>query len=293
MLPYVFMGEWISPSLAWLKIGSYGVMMALGFLTSMWLLTRELRRRNLPPAYAETVVLLAIVGGVLGSKLAYLLTEADHFAWGDLLSGSGLTWHGGLILAAALIIGWFRYRRLHLPVMLDAVAPMLASGYAFGRLGCQISGDGCYGLPCAPGLWDRVVCMAYPHGIVPTLEKVHPTPLYEAFANFALFGVLWKLRTRVRHPGILFGIYLVVSGSSRFVVEFVRRADGRPDRFLDLRDAHWVALGQVALGLVLAVWWHYRRERGVPDYGVMPAVSATAPVREPGRPRKGSRRPKV
>lgn len=292
MLPYVFLGEWISPSLSWLKIGSYGVMMALGFLTALWLLARDLRRRNLPPAYAETVVFLAIVGGVLGSKLAYLWTEAEHFEWGDLLSGSGLTWHGGLILAATMIIVWFRIRRLPVPVMLDAVAPMLASGYAFGRLGCQVSGDGCYGLPCSPESWDRIFCMAYPHGIVPTTVEVHPTPLYEAFVNFALFGVLWKLRTRIRHPGVLFAIYLAVSGLSRFAVEFIRRADGRPDRFLELRDAHLVALAQLVLALALGLWWWYRRGRGVPDYGVMPAPVAAGAQPEEARAhrRRKSRR---
>lgn len=279
MLPYVFLGEWISPHLAWLKIGSYGVMMAIGFLTAAWLLARELKRRNIPPAYADTIILLGIVGGVLGSKLAYMLTEAEEFHWGDLLSGAGLTWHGGLILAAALIIGWFVRKRLPLPVMLDAVAPMLASGYAFGRLGCQVSGDGCYGLPCGPDAVDRFLCMAYPHGIVATQEEVHPTPLYEAAVNFLLFALLWRLRTRIRNPGVLFGIYLAGSGLSRFAVEFIRRPDGRPDRIWGLRDAHLVALGQVLLGVILVAWWGIRRAPGLPEYGILaPAAAASAPA---------------
>jgi phosphatidylglycerol---prolipoprotein diacylglyceryl transferase len=285
MLPYVFLGSWIHPSLSWLKIGSYGVMMAIGFLTASWLLARDLKRRNLSPAIADTVILLGIVGGVLGSKLAYMLTEADRFEWGDLFSGSGLTWHGGLILAAALIIGFFFWKRLSLPVMLDVVAPELASGYAFGRLGCQVSGDGCYGLPCTPEALDRVLCISYPNGIIPTHEAVHPTPLYEAAANFALFGVLWALRGRIRNPGVLFGIYLTVSGLSRFAVEFIRRADGRADRFWGLRDAHLIALGQVLLGLGMMLWWGLRKAPGLPDYGVMPAAPAPAPAAE--RKRRG------
>ena len=277
MIPYVFLGEWISTHLAWLKIGSYGVMMAMGFLTAAWLLTRELARRNIPPAYADTIILLGIVGGVLGSKLAYMLTEAEEFHWGDILSGAGLTWHGGLVLAAGMIIGWFHWKRLPLPVMLDAVAPMLASGYAFGRLGCLISGDGCYGLPCGPDAADRVLCMAFPRGIVPTHEEVHPTPLYEAAVNFLLFALLWKLRTRIRNPGVLFGLYLVGSGLARFAIEFLRRPDGRPDRFWGLRDAHLVALGQVLLGAILGAWWGLRRAPGLPEYGVL-APAAAAPV---------------
>lgn len=279
MLPYVFLGEWISPKLAWLKIGSYGVNMALGFLTGLWLLGRELRRRNIPAVYAETVIFLAIIGGVIGAKLAYVLTEAEHFSWTELISGSGLTWHGGLILAAGMVIGWFIYKKLPIPVMLDAVAPMLASGYAFGRVGCQISGDGCYGLPCSPDAFDKIFCMAYPNGIVPTNIEVHPTPLYEAFVNFVLFGVLLKIRGKFKNPGILFSIYLIVSGFSRFFVEFIRRADGRPDRFLGLRDAHLIALGQVVLGLLLVWIFTKFRSSKIPDYGIMPATPEPVPAK--------------
>ncbi len=286
MLPYVFLGEWIHPSLAWLKIGSYGVMMACGFLTAAWLLSRDLRRRNLDPAISDAVILLGIIGGVLGSKLAYMLTEADRFEWGDLLSGSGLTWHGGLILATVLIVGYFYVKRLPLRVMLDAVAPELASGYAFGRLGCQVSGDGCYGLPCSADSLDRVFCMAYPNGIVPTLEQVHPTPVYESLSNFVLFVILWKLRGRIRNPGVLFAIYLVVSGLSRFLVEFIRQPESRPDRFWSLRDAHLIALGQVLLGLILGTWWALRKPASLPDCGVMPVQAEASAVAGKGRRRR-------
>jgi phosphatidylglycerol:prolipoprotein diacylglycerol transferase len=281
MWPYVV--EW-----GWFKIGTYGVMMAVGFLTASWLLARDLKRRNMSPAIADTIVLLGIVGGVLGAKLAYMWTEARSFEWGDLLSGNGLTWHGGLILAAAMIIGFFFWKGLPLRVMLDVVAPELATGYAFGRLGCQISGDGCYGVPCGPDAVDKFLCMAYPNGIVPEHAVVHATPMYEAAANFALFGILWKLRGRIRNPGVLFGIYLVASGASRFAIEYIRRADGRPDRFWGLRDAHLIALGQIVLGLVLLAWWGFKKPASLPDYGVMPASApapSTAPVR--ARRRKG------
>lgn len=270
MWPYVV--EW-----GWFKIGTYGVMMACGFLTASWLLARDLRRRNMSPAIADTVILLGIVGGVLGAKLAYMLTEAPTFRFGDLLSGSGLTWHGGLILAAAMIIAYFFWKKLPLRVMLDSVAPELASGYAFGRLGCQVSGDGDYGIPCTPDSLDRIFCMAYPNGIVPTHEQVHPTPVYEALSNFLLFWVLWKLRDRIRNPGVLFAIYLVVSGLSRFFVEFIRQPESRPERFWGLRDAHLIGLGQVVLGVVLGVWFSLVKKPGLPDYGVMPVAVEASP----------------
>jgi phosphatidylglycerol:prolipoprotein diacylglycerol transferase len=254
------------------RVGSYGVMMAIGFLTAWWLLARDLRRRGIDPAVAETTIFLGVTSGLIGAKLAYLFTEAPSFEWSDLWSGSGLTWHGGLILAATVIIAYYLLRRLPLRVMVDAVAPTLASGYGFGRIGCHLAGDGDFGIPCAPGWWHDVVCMAYPNGMVPspcevqgfrydicplnapdpTWLSVHPTPVYEALGAFALFGLLWFLRKRIRIPGMLSAIYLVLAGLSRFAVEFIRLSEARPDRFLGLRDAQVVALGMVLLGVVVA-----------------------------------------
>lgn len=264
-----------------IEIGTYGVMMAVGFLTASWWLGRDLRRRNIDPAVGDMTIMIAIVLGVIGSKLAYLLTEADSFSLKDFVSGAGLTWHGGLILAAAGIIGYWLSKKFPLPVMLDTVSPMLASGYAFGRLGCLISGDGCYGVTCQPSSWDHFMCMAFPNGIVPTAPGVvvHPTPLYEAVSNFILAGILWKLRRKFKRPGILFAIYLAWSGFSRFLVEFIRRSDGRPDRLLGLRDAHLIALLQVVLALVVLGWAMYRSLPASQEYGVLPAA-APKPVRK-------------
>lgn len=254
------------------RIGSYGLMMAVGFLTSWALLARDLRRRGLDPSLAEGTIFLGVLGGLVGAKLAYLWTEAPSWEWSDLVSGSGLTWHGGLILAAGLIVAYYLWHRLPLGVMADAVAPLLASGYAFGRVGCQLAGDGDYGIPCTPGAWYERLCMSYPAGIVPspcevagryhevcpitpapvTWLPVHPTPVYEALAGFALFGLLWALRTRVRRPGLLFAAWAILAGLSRFAVEFIRLSEDRPDRWMGLRDAQWVALAMVALGIVVA-----------------------------------------
>jgi prolipoprotein diacylglyceryltransferase len=315
-----------------IPIGSYGVMMAIGFLTAMALLTRELRRRHIDEKVAETTIFLGIVFGVLGAKLAYMLTEADRWSWKDLVSGSGLTWHGGLILAASVIIGWFVWKRLPLMVMLDAVAPTLATGYAFGRVGCQIAGDGDFGVSCMrylqnascwvfgspvsgdlsdacfgavqpEGVEGTVLrsacpidfcipdgfpgfCMSYARGIVPSRhgDIVYATPVYEAINNFLLFGLLWALRKRIRHPGVLFAIYLIGSGFLRFGIEFIRQDEGRPYRFWGLRDAHLVALGQVALGLAIAAYAMLRKVPATEEYGVLPVDAA--PASQPSKARK-------
>lgn len=310
-----------------IPIGTYGVMMAIGFMTAMSLLTRDLRRRNIDVKVADTTIFLGIVFGVLGAKLAYMLTEAERWSWKDLFSGSGLTWHGGLILAAAAIIIWYAWKRLPLLVMIDAVAPTLASGYAFGRIGCQLAGDGDYGISCMKYLENATCwilgkpvsgeladacfgpiqpdgvegtvlrsacpidicipngfpgfCMSYARGIVPTRhgDIVHPTPVYESINNFLLFGLLWYLRKRIKHPGVLFAIYLIGSGLLRFGIEFIRQEESRPYRFLGLRDAQIVALGQVALGIVLSIYAMLRKIPAGQEYGVL----------QPQRPAKARR----
>lgn len=281
-----------------IRIGTYGVMMAIGFYTALKLLVRDYKRRGIDVKIAENVIFLGIVGGVLGAKLAYMFTEAQSVSWKDFFSGAGLTWHGGLILAAILIIGYFRLKRLPLLVMVDSVAPTLASGYAFGRIGCQLAGDGDYGLPCGDFVaqdscwlvkmyekgfefcWAKVkplFCMSYPDGIVPTNELVHPTPVYEAITNFALFGILWGLRKRIKHPGVLFSLYLIGAGFLRFSIELIRQPEGRPERFLGLRDAQIVALASVVIGIVLAICALARKIPQGQEYGVLKTQAATPP----------------
>ena len=273
-----------------MKIGTYGVMMAVGFLTALWLLQREFARRRLDPKLAENVIFLGIVGGVVGAKLAYMFTEADHPSLKDFFSGAGLTWHGGLILAAILILVYFRRKKIPILVGCDAVAPMLASGYAFGRIGCQLAGDGDYGLPCGDFVnkaacyvvdvyqrgfdfcWSKVpplFCMSYPDGIVPTTQLVHPTPVYEATTNFALFFALWKVRDKFRRPGVLFALYLIGAGVLRFAIEFVRQPEGRPYRFWGLRDAQIIAFLEIALGIFLWLFVTMTRRNVGPDYGIV------------------------
>lgn len=290
-----------------IRIGTYGVMMAVGFLTALKVLSHDLRRRGVDPKFAENTVFLGIVGGVVGAKLAYMFTEAQTVSWRDFFSGAGLTWHGGLILAATLIIGYYRLKRLPVLVMVDAVAPTLASGYAFGRIGCQLAGDGDYGLACGDfvdrascwlvGIYERgfefcfaktrpLFCMSYPDGIVPTEELVHPTPVYEAISNFLLFGVLWAVRKRIRHPGVLFALYLVGSGVLRFLIEAIRQPEGRPDRFFGLRDAEIIALASIAGGLVLAVVARLRRIPDGQEYGVLREPILSSPSQPPRRAKK-------
>jgi phosphatidylglycerol:prolipoprotein diacylglycerol transferase len=137
------------------------------------------------------------------------------------------------------VVLWARWRRWLGWQLFDAAAVPLAVGYAIGRVGCQLSGDGDYGVES-----DLPWAMAYPEGTVATTEEVHPTPVYETLAMGIAGLVLWRLRDRFA-PGVLFGLYLVIAGTERFLVEFVRRND---DVAGGLTQAQLIALALLALG---------------------------------------------
>jgi phosphatidylglycerol---prolipoprotein diacylglyceryl transferase len=230
-----------------IKIHSFGLMMALSFLVTTIMAGREFRRRGLDPDHANEAGLGAMIGGVLGAKIYYLI---DH--WSDLLedpagmifSGSGLTWYGGLIggtIGALLVARW---RRIPLILLCDIAAPILPVGYAIGRMGCFLNGDD-YGRPT-----DAPWGMEFPKGTPPTPPgvAVHPTQLYEVGAAIVMYLILTRLRDSVTRPGALFGIYLLLAGLERFGVEFVRTNE---PGLLGLTFAQWISVGLMLAGIVL------------------------------------------
>ena len=203
-----------------LKIPSFGVMIMTGFLGSMLVLRRELVRKKMDGVLAESLAVAAMIGGLAGAKI-YFIIEAWTDVWQDpytyILTGAGFTFFGGFIggLIGVLLVARIR----HLPFLpvLDAIGLTLPIGYGIGRIGCQLAGDGDYGTPT-----DLPWGMAYPDGVVPTLERVHPTPVYEMLYSAVTFWILWKLRVRLQKPGQLFCVYLIMIGIARFLVEFIR-----------------------------------------------------------------------
>jgi len=204
------------------ELKTFGLMFALGFLASGALVARRFIELGKPPDWAYEMIFAALVGGLVGARAYWLLQnwdEASDDLLGNLFSGAGLVWYGGA-LGGALAVGlWARWRGFWGLRLLDLAAPGLALGYAIGRIGCQLSGDGDYGEPSALP-W----AMAYPEGTVPTDDEVHPTPIYETLAMGLVAWLLWQWRDRFR-AGVLFAAYLVLSGLERFLVEFVRRND--------------------------------------------------------------------
>jgi phosphatidylglycerol:prolipoprotein diacylglycerol transferase len=226
-------------------IKTFGVMFAFGFLAAGAVIARRLKELDKPVDWAYEIVFAALAGGLVGSRLWYLLghtAQFSHDPLGSAFGGTGLVWYGGAIGGAVAVLAW-AWRRDFLGIaLLDLCAVPLALGYAIGRIGCQVSGDGDYGEPS-----DLPWAMAYPKGTVPTTTEVHPTPIYETLAMGIVAYTLWMLRDRVR-PGALFAGYLVGAGVERFLVEFVRRNE---PVLIGLTEAQLLS---VAMAIAGAVW---------------------------------------
>ncbi|NMC71080.1 MAG: prolipoprotein diacylglyceryl transferase [Myxococcales bacterium] len=300
MIAYVI--QW-----GWLKIGSYGVMMALGFLVAWYLFRLELRRKGLDTDIASRITFNAAIWGVIGARLLSILEEPSHLAENPLrtlLLEGGLTWYGGLAAgAAATIYTIWKAKAPYLRVI-DAMSPAAMVGYCFGRGGCLISGDGCYGIatdlpwgmqfptlvetpgfhcmqsgaiahwpPIDPStctdLSDLSTCLRYPPDV-----RVHPTPLYEILAGLLLFALMWSLRKRIHRTGVMLGLFLVLQAVPRVLVEFIRLNP----RYFGLSLSQWVSIGMFFLGL-----WLFWRARNLPP--------ETAPAEAPAEAEpKGRRR---
>src|SRR5829696_5820996 len=205
-----------------LDLQTFGLAFACAFLASGALFARRLQELGKPADWTYEAIFAALIGGLVGSRLDYLIQNWDKVSgdlFGNILSGSGLVFFGGLIGGAVGVLIWARWRGFLGWELLDSAAAPIALGYAIGRIGCQLSGDGDYGEPS-----DLPWAMSYPDGTVPTTDQVHPTPVYETLAMGLIAVVLWRLRDRVR-PGLLFALWLVLSGIERFLVEFIRRND--------------------------------------------------------------------
>jgi phosphatidylglycerol:prolipoprotein diacylglycerol transferase len=227
-----------------LELKAFGLCFAAAFIAAAAVLARHLKEVGRPPDWAYEVIFAGLVGGVIGSRL-----DVSDDLLGNLFSGSGLVWFGGLVGGAIGVVLW-AWRRNYLGLqLLDVCAVPLALGYAIGRVGCQLSGDGDYGTSS-----DLPWAMAYPDGTVSTTHEVHPTPIYETLSVGLIALALWHLRGRLA-PGAVFALYLVAVGLERLLVEFIRRND---DLALGLTLPQLVSVALVAAG---AAWLVQRRDR--------------------------------
>ena len=225
-----------------LEITSFGAMVALGALVGLWVFRRELSRAGLPDAALDAAV-YGLVGGLLGAKLLYVFEHLDDGSFLSLfLDRGGMSWFGGFV--GGLLAGFLTIRAKRWPLVpiLAAAAPALAIGQMIGRIGCFLVGDD-YGRPTSLP-WG----VAFPRGLPPTIDRVHPTQIYEAIFLAALAWVLIRWRRKGVSDRAVLGRYLLLAGAFRFALEFVRvntRVLG------PLTVAHLFSLLVAALGGVL------------------------------------------
>ena len=215
---------------------------------------------------ATAITFIALVGGVLGSKLLFLFENFKDVAsepFGLAFSPSGLTFFGGLILVTVLLYWTAKKARISFLSMADATAPGLLLAYGIGRIGCHLAGDGDYGYPTtlpwgtdySKGTYPPSVAFKgfpeitskFPGGIVPDTTLCHPTPMYEFFLCGFLFLLLWRFRKTLKPDGKIFMLYLMFAGAERFFVEFIRV---NPRVILGLSEAQLIALALLFVGMV-------------------------------------------
>lgn len=267
------------------QITGFGLAVLAAFGISQIVLTRELTRRGHLEhvAAAPDVVMAALVGTLVGAKLYYTILTRD---WHAIFSRGGFVYWGGFMGSVLFCFLLIRYRKLVFARFADVAGIAIAGGYAVGRTGCWAVGDD-YGRP-----WDGPLAVTFPHGAPPTtaanltemfgarlpagtppdaIVAVHPSQLYEVGMGLLMFTVLWRLRGHRHAEGWLFGVYCVLAGVERFLVEFVRAKD---DHFLGwLTTAQAISLGAIVVGLAVMQW---RRTPGPGRAGIYAAGPAPA-----------------
>lgn len=236
-----------------------------------------------PNQIMGNLTMVAALSGILGAKLFHNFENWSEFTQdpiGSLISFSGLTFYGGLIVGGVAVIYVAAKNGINWKYMLDAGGPAMMLAYGLGRLGCHVSGDGDWGivnmapkpnwLNWAP---DWFWSYRYPHNVLEEGElipgclgpycrqlefPVFPTPLYEIIACLILFGVLWAIRKRVKIHGVLFSVYLIMNGLERYLIEKIR-VNNKMD-FLGLTQAEMISFSLMLLGL-LGIFWCYKSHK--------------------------------
>lgn len=244
MIPYLHIGP--------LSLPTFGLMVATGLLLAAYILQADFRRRGIT-ADAFLIIGVAGLAGIIGARLYHALeSPAEFFAdpASFIFTRFGFAWFGGFLGGFAALLVLAHREKIPALTFLDACSPAACVGYAVGRIGCLLSGDGDYGVPTSLP-WG----MSFPNGVVPTTQRVHPTPLYEFFAWMAIACLLWRLGARFlrrkQTAGWLFCVYLVLTGAARFLVEIIRL---NPRSFLGMSNAQTASVGSVLLGGILLLY---------------------------------------
>ncbi|MEO5674683.1 MAG: prolipoprotein diacylglyceryl transferase family protein [Chitinophagales bacterium] len=226
-----------------------------------------------PHQMVGDITIIAAIFGLLGAKLFDNLEHLDAFfddPVGALFSFSGLAFYGGLILGSAAVLWYANKNKIPLVHMADSASPGLILAYGIGRIGCQLAGDGDWGitnLHPKPSGWflpDWTWAFRYPHNVIQEgiqipgcvgkfcyqlAEPVYPTPLYETTMAILIFFFLWSIRKKINAAGMIFSIYLLLNGIERIFIEIIR-VDLRYHFFgITATQAQIIAAGMIVAGV--------------------------------------------
>jgi len=247
-----------------LKIFTYGFLLALAFLSAIFVAGREAQRLGLPKGQFYDLCFYLILAALVGSRLLYILLELPAFLahpWKIFaLWEGGLVFHGGVILALATAVYYMRKHSMPWRPTLDALALGTPLGQFFGRVGCFMAGC-CYG---SPSNLPWAVTFTNPQTLCPVREPLHPAQLYEAFLALGVFGLLQVLKTHKRFDGQMMLTYFCLAGLVRFVVEFFRNPldDRGPNILAGMPLTQVLALGLFLVSGTLLLWFGWRAKAG-------------------------------
>lgn len=258
MIPFLHLGP--------LTIPTFGLMVATGLLVSAYVLQADFDRRregfskhgylkeSREPSHRDEgflIIGIAGISGLVGARLYHVLeTPREFFAdpWPLLFSRFGFAWFGGFLGGFVALLFLAKHYRIPILEFMDLCSPAACVGYAIGRIGCLLSGDGDYGVPTKLP-WG----MSFPNGVVPTSEHVHPTPIYEFLIWMLIAMILWQMGKKTLNgeaPGRIFCGYLIFTGAARFLIEFIRI---NPRSFFGMSNAQTASLVSILLGIMLAM----------------------------------------
>lgn len=243
-----------------IKIYTYGFFLALGFLSAIFIASREAGRLGLPVAKIYDLCFYMVVSALVGSRLLYVILDLRPFLANPLklfaLWEGGLDFQGGMFLCLVVAVYYIRRHQLAWRPTLDALALGTPVGQFFGRLGCFMAGC-CYG---SPSHLPWAVTFSNPKSLCPLREPLHPAQLYEAFLALGVFGLLSVLKTRKRYDGQMFLTYFALAGLVRFVVEFFRSPEDYrgPVLLWSMPLTQVIALGLTLVCGALLLWFGRR-----------------------------------
>jgi len=232
---------------------TYGVLVAAAFLCGLWVASRLAKRAALNVEAVTNLGIYCALAAIVGAKLMMIAVDPryrenprDIFTLDTLQAGG--VFYGGLI--AALAIAWWYMRKTRLPLWktADVFAPGIALGHGIGRLGCFSAGC-CWGVEChLPWAVTFHNPVANELVGVPLGRPLHPTQLYEALAEFAIFGLLYRQTGKAHRPGAIISLYLVLYSAARFVVEFFRSHEQGNLMGGPLDTSQWISVVLCVLG---------------------------------------------